>query len=149
MMCLCRANTSGSVSHSSALCEMTTGIYLVAEYARSDSWMVCAKAAGCDVMVPVPGWTLVAGYNERMHQATFVLPQSGHAILEEEWNMLPLFGRHFRLPWSNPIRLNDFLLALSLIGFFLYRLPGTIAFVLSPVPGQNLWGGLVCQMSQM
>ena len=52
-------------------------------------------------------------------------------------------------PWSDPIRLNDFLLALSLIGFFVYGLPGTIGFVLGPDPGQNLWGGPVCQISQM
>jgi len=53
------ANTSGSASRSSALCEMNAGIYPVAEYAKSDSWMVCAKAAGRDVMVPVPRRTLV------------------------------------------------------------------------------------------
>jgi hypothetical protein len=76
---------------------MTAGIYPVAEYPRSDSWMVCAKAAGRDVMVPVPRWTLVGGYNEHMHRAAFVLPQSGHAILEDGWNMLPLFGRAARV----------------------------------------------------
>ena len=52
-------------------------------------------------------------------------------------------------PWSDPIRLNDFSLALSLIGFFVYGLPGTIGFVPGPDPGQNLWGGPVCQISQM
>src|SRR5882762_11393592 len=40
-------------------------------------------------------------------------------------------------PWSDPIRLNNFSLALSLIGFFLYGLPGTIAFVPGQDPGQN------------
>ena len=48
-------------------------------------------------------------------------------------------------PWSDPIRLNNFSLALSLIGFLAYGLPGTIGFVL----GQNLWGDPVCQISQM
>jgi len=38
---------------------------------------------------------------------------------------------HFRLPRSDPIRLNNFSLALSLIGFFLYGLPGQ--FFLSQV----------------
>ena len=52
-------------------------------------------------------------------------------------------------PWSDPIRLNNFSLALSLIDFFLYGLPGRITFVPGQDPGQNLWGGPVCQMSQM
>jgi hypothetical protein len=46
-------------------------------------------------------------------------------------------------PWSNPIRVNDFSLTLSLIGIFLYGLPGTIV----SAPGQpvfapgNPWDG--------
>ena len=45
--------------------------------------------------------------------------------------------------WSNPIRVNDFSLRLSLIGIFLYGLPGTIV----SAPGQlvfapgNPWDG--------
>jgi hypothetical protein len=75
---------------------MTAGICPVAEYARLDSRMVCAKAAGSNVMVPMPRRTLVDGCrycDERMHRAAFVPPQSGHAILEEARYILPLFGR--------------------------------------------------------
>jgi len=42
-------------------------------------------------------------------------------------------------PWSNPIRVNDFSLTLSLIGIFLYGLPGTTVIAL----GQNM--GWTCQ----
>ena len=38
---------------------MTARIFPVAEYARSGLWMVCADAAGRDVMVPVSRQTLV------------------------------------------------------------------------------------------
>ena len=56
--------------------------------------MVCAESEGRDVMVP---WQALVGgcryYNERVNRAAFVLPQSGHEILEEGRNVLPLFGR--------------------------------------------------------
>ena len=56
-------------------------------------------------------------------------------------------------PWSKPIRVNNFSYALSLIGIFLYGLPGSIVLVPGPfvfvpgsvilVPGQDL-GWAVC-----
>jgi hypothetical protein len=47
-----------------------------------------------------------------------------------EVGLLLIIGSIFTsgYPWSDPIRLNDFSLALSLIGFFIYGLPGTIVF---------------------
>jgi spermidine synthase / saccharopine dehydrogenase (NADP+, L-glutamate-forming) len=94
--------------HLPLICElkqMTAGLFPVTEYAYTTiptypsgqiGFMVCSKDPKRDLKTPVKGRQLKGCryYNEQMHKSAFVLPEFGRAILEENKNILPLFGRN-------------------------------------------------------
>lgn len=81
---------------------ITGGIFPVSEYAFTTiptypsgqiGFMVCSKEAGRDIKTPVRKLSGCKYYNENVHRSAFVLPEFGRAMLEDNKNILPVFGR--------------------------------------------------------
>ena len=82
----------------------TRELFAVAEYGFTTiptypsgqiGFVVCSKAPGHNVKVPVRKVPNTRYYNEEVHKAAFVLPQFGRALVEEEKNILPVLGQTF------------------------------------------------------
>lgn len=78
------------------------GIFPVAEYAFTTiptypsgqiGFIMAAKAEGRNLRIPLHKVPNCRYYNSEVHNAAFVLPEFGRAILEEGKNVTPLFGR--------------------------------------------------------
>lgn len=77
-------------------------IFPVAEYAFTTiptypsgqiGFLVCAKADGRNLREPVRPVAPTRYYNEHVHRAAFVLPEFGRALLQEDKDVTPKFGR--------------------------------------------------------
>lgn len=77
-------------------------LFAVAEYAITTiptypsgqiGFLVCSKAPGHDVKVPVRKVPDTKYYNEEVHKAAFILPEFGRARLEEGKDLLPVLGK--------------------------------------------------------
>ncbi|KAF5380062.1 hypothetical protein D9615_006114 [Tricholomella constricta] len=86
----------------SELRNMTRELFPVAEYAYTTiptypsgqiGFVLCSKQAGRDLRTPLREVPDTKYYNKQLHQAAFVLPEFGRALLEEGRNILPMFGR--------------------------------------------------------
>ncbi|CAL1703043.1 unnamed protein product [Somion occarium] len=82
--------------------QTTKGIFPVAEYAFTTiptypsgqiGFVVCSKEAGRDVKKAVRKVTPTRYYNEKVHEAAFVLPEFGRALVEEGKIITPQIGR--------------------------------------------------------
>ena len=80
----------------------TRELFAVAEYGFTTiptypsgqiGFVVCSKAPGHNVKVPVRKVPNTRYYNEEVHKAAFVLPEFGRALVEEEKNILPVLGQ--------------------------------------------------------
>lgn len=80
----------------------TKGIFPVAEYAFTTiptypsgqiGFVVCSKEAGRDLKKAVRKVTPTRYYNEKVHEAAFVLPEFGRALVEQGQNITPKIGR--------------------------------------------------------
>ncbi|KAA1479185.1 saccharopine dehydrogenase [Dentipellis sp. KUC8613] len=83
----------------------TREIFPTAEYAFTTiptypsgqiGFVVCSKEAGRDLKTPLRKVANTRYYNEAVHRAAFVLPEFGRALVEEDKNILPKFGREGR-----------------------------------------------------
>ncbi|TFY63258.1 hypothetical protein EVG20_g6390 [Dentipellis fragilis] len=83
----------------------TREIFPTAEYAYTTiptypsgqiGFVVCSKAAGRDLKTPLRKVPDTRYYNEAIHRAAFTLPEFGRALVEEDKNILPKFGREGR-----------------------------------------------------
>ncbi|TFK35696.1 saccharopine dehydrogenase [Crucibulum laeve] len=80
----------------------TASIFATSEYAYTTiptypsgqiGFMVCAKAPGRDLRIPVREVKGTRYYNSALHKTAFVLPEFGRALLEDGKDLLPKFGR--------------------------------------------------------
>lgn len=82
--------------------EMTKGLFPVSEYAFTTiptypsgqiGFVVATKDKARDLRTPVRDVPGTRYYNRAVHSAAFVLPEFGRAMLEEDKDVRPLFGR--------------------------------------------------------
>lgn len=59
-------------------------------------FVVCSTAKGRDLKTPVRTVPDTKYYNSAIHQAAFVLPEFGRALIEEDKHVMPKFGREGR-----------------------------------------------------
>lgn len=80
----------------------TLSIFPTAEYAYTTiptypsgqiGFLVCSKEKGRDLTTPVRKVPDTRYYNEAVHKVAFTLPEFGRALIEENKNIMPKFGR--------------------------------------------------------
>ena len=83
----------------------TLEIFETAEYAFTTiptypsgqiGFLVCSKTHDRDLKTPLRAISNTRYYNANIHKAAFVLPEFGRALIEEDKNILPPFGRAAR-----------------------------------------------------